>query len=104
MSEAVIVRYRVKPELLEQNIDLVKAVYEELAAKQPDGLRYSTYQLDERTFVHVAILDGSANPLDEIAAFGAFAAGVAERCEERPLVARGDVVGSYSKPWASTSG
>ena len=95
MSEAVIVRYRVKPEVLEQNIDFVRAVYDEIADKRPDGLRYSTYQVDERTFVHVAILDGSANPLDDIAAFGSFTAGIAERCEEGPLVTRGNVVGCY---------
>jgi hypothetical protein len=95
MSEAVIVRYRVKPEALEQNIDFVRAVYDEIAGKRPEGLRYSTYQVDERTFVHVAILDGSANPLDDIAAFGAFTEGIAERCEEGPQVTRGDVVGCY---------
>ena len=53
MSRAVVVRYRVKPEAVQQNLQLVRAVYAELAATRPEGLTYSTCRVDERTFVHV---------------------------------------------------
>jgi len=95
MSRAVVVRYRVKPDALDENVALVRAVYDELAATRPDGLRYSTVRVDDRTFVHVAVVDADDNPLDSSAAFKAFSAGVGARCEEGPLVARGELVGRY---------
>jgi hypothetical protein len=95
MSRAVVVRYRVKPEALDENLRLVRAVFEELAASRPDGLRYSTCQVDARTFVHVAVVEGERNPLDDIAAFRAFTEGIAERCEEGPQPMGGELVGNY---------
>jgi hypothetical protein len=96
MSRAVVVRYRVKPEALDMNIRLIRAVYEELATSRPDGLRYSTCRVDDRTFVHVAVVEGETNPLDDVAAFRAFTEGIAERCEEGPQPMGGELVGSYS--------
>ena len=95
MSRAVVVRYRVKPDAVQENLQLVGAVYAELAATRPAGLSYSTYRVDERTFVHVAIIEGTDNPLDATTAFHAFTAGIGERCEEPPHVAGGELVGSY---------
>ena len=43
----VMVRYKVKPERVEENEALVRAVYEELAAGEPDGIRYATFRLDD---------------------------------------------------------
>jgi hypothetical protein len=95
MSRAVVVRYRVKPDALDQNLELVRAVYDELAATRPRGLRYSTYRVEERTFVHVALIEGADNPLEAVAAFQVFTNGISERCEEPPRAAGGEVVGSY---------
>jgi hypothetical protein len=95
MSRAVVVSYRVKPETLDENVRLVRAVYEELAATNPDGLRYSTYRVDDRTFVHVAVVEGGNNPLDHVAAFRTFTEGIAERCEKGPQPMAGELVGSY---------
>jgi hypothetical protein len=95
MSRAVVVRYRVKPGALQQNLDLVRAVYDELAATRLEGLRYSTYRVDERTFVHVALIEGADNPLDTVRAFQAFTSEIGERCEEPPQAAGGELVGSY---------
>jgi hypothetical protein len=98
MGRAVVVRYMVKPESLEENIRLVRAVYEELAATRPDGLRYRTYRVDELTFVHVAVLEGEVNPLDDTAAFRAFTEGIAQRCTEGPQAMSGELVGMYPVP------
>jgi hypothetical protein len=95
VSRAVVVRYRVKPESLDDNIELVRAVYEELAETRPDGLRYSTCRVDERTFVHVAVMEGAVNPLDDVAAFRTFTEGIAQRCEEMPQALGGELVGTY---------
>ncbi len=98
MSRAVVVRYRVKPESLDDNVRLVRRVYAELAETRPEGLRYSTYRVDDLTFVHVAVVDGTANPLDDVVAFREFTEGISERCDEGPQAMRGDLVGIYPGP------
>jgi hypothetical protein len=95
VTRAVVVRYRVRRDAVDENVRLVRAVYDELAAAQPDGLRYSTVQIDDTTFVHLAVLDGESNPLDAVAAFGAFTAGITERCDEAPVATAGRLVGRY---------
>jgi hypothetical protein len=95
VSRAVVVRYRVKADALDENVELVRAVYDELAATRPDGLRYSTCRVDQRTFVHVAVIEGDGNPLDDVGAFRIFTAGIAERCEEGPQALGGELVGIY---------
>ena len=60
---AVMVRYRVKPEMAAENERLVRAVYAELQAVKPAGLSYQTHKLaDGVSFVHVAMY-GTGGPL-----------------------------------------
>ena len=95
---AVIVRYRVKPGRSEENAELVRAVYGELAAEQPPGFRYATYlQEDGVTFVHVAFMqDGHEAPLPQLPAFQRFQRDLAERCDEAPQLTRlEELIGSY---------
>ena len=92
----VMVRYKVKPERVQENEDLVRAVYEELHRAEPAGLRYATFKLDDGvTFVHLSDSDAEHNPLSDVEAFKAFQAGVLERCEEPPVVSDLSEVGSY---------
>jgi len=95
MTRAVVVRYRTRPDAADDNEQLVKAVFAELAAAQPSGIRYSTVRVDETTFVHVAVFDSDANPLADLPAFQAFTSGIADRCEEPPAPAGGRLIGSY---------
>jgi hypothetical protein len=83
---AAIVRYRVKPGRADENAELVRAVYAELAARQPPGFRYVTFLLEDAlTFVHVAITDdGHDAPLTQLLAFRRFRDAIAERCDEPP--------------------
>jgi hypothetical protein len=91
----VMVRYKVKPEQVARNEELVRAVYAELARTEPDGLRYATVRLaDGVTFVHVAVEDGPS-PLPDVEAFKAFTKDIAERCDEPPVVSELREVGSY---------
>jgi hypothetical protein len=39
----VLIRYRLKPEHVERNEELVRAVYEELHRAAPSGFRYMTF-------------------------------------------------------------
>ena len=93
----VMVRYKVKPEQVARNEELVRAVYEELHRVAPGGLRYATFKLpDGVTFIHLADTDGAGGPLTELAAFKAFQAGIRERCDEPPVVSELSEVGSFA--------
>jgi len=94
----VVVRYRTKPGRADENQALVEAVFAELAAKEPEGLRYATFRLsDGVTFVHVASVDTAdgVNPLTKTGAFAAFTQAIGERCDEPPVALDATVVGSY---------
>jgi hypothetical protein len=93
-----IVRYKVKPDRAAENVELVRAVYDELERTQPAGLRYATFQLDDGlTFIHVAVneTDSPRSPLNEVAAFQEFAREIADRCEEEPRATEVHQVGAY---------
>ena len=95
---AVVVRYKTKSDRADENQALIEAVFAELDADRPEGLRYMTFRLaDGVSFVHVASIetpDGS-NPLAATAAFATFQQAVADRCEEGPLIMDATVVGAY---------
>jgi hypothetical protein len=85
-----LVRYRVKPGRAEENADLVRAVYAELAELAPPGFHYATFQ-DGDAFTHVAFGEFA---LPTVPAFQRFQEGIADRCDEPPKVTR-TPVGSY---------
>jgi hypothetical protein len=92
----VMVRYKVKPDRIEENEALVRAVYEELHRTEPFGLRYATFRQDDGvSFVHVAQAEEGANPLAEVEAFARFQEDISERCDEPPVVTVLYEVGSY---------
>jgi hypothetical protein len=92
----IMVRYKVKPERVAENEELVRAVYEELHDAAPDGLRYATYALEDGvSFVHIATTEDGVNPLGQVQAFKRFTAGVAERCDEPPVASTLREIGSY---------
>jgi quinol monooxygenase YgiN len=99
MSTIKVVRYRTKPEHADENVELVRAVFAELATEDPGGLRYATLRLEDGvTFVHIATIEGATNPLAASAAFQRFQSAIAERCEEGPIAMDASVVGEYSLP------
>ena len=96
MSRNVVVRYRTHPEAADENVRLVKAVYAALAEIGPGDFRYTTYRLDDGvSFVHVAELSGSENPLTTLPAFAEFQRDLASRCAEPPQPSGASIVGSY---------
>ena len=91
----VMVRYRVHPDRVAENEELVRDVYAELASTRPDGLRYATFRLpDGVTFVHVAEHDDD-NPLPRVAAFQRFQQGIRDRCDDPPEATQLEEIGSY---------
>jgi hypothetical protein len=90
------VRYKLKPDRVDENERLVRAVYQELAERRPAGLRYATFKLEDGvSFVHLASQEGEESPLGRIDAFARFQEGIRERCDEPPVVVKLDEVGSF---------
>ena len=96
MSRTVVVRYRTRPDAAEENARLVEGVFASLAEVDPGDFRYATYRhADGVTFVHVAQLAGTENPLAPRPAFAEFQRELAQRCVEPPAPSEATVVGSY---------
>jgi hypothetical protein len=94
----VMVRYTVKPELVETNARLVEAVFAQLAREQPAGVRYATFRVaDTGTFIHIAAIDtpDGKNPLLALAAFQQFTESIRDRCVEPPVTVNLDAIGAY---------
>jgi hypothetical protein len=92
------VRYTVRADQAQENARLIGEVFAALRRTTPPGLAYSAYTLEDGvSFVHVASMsDGANNPLQQLAEFKAFTAGVKERCEIPPVTTTLREVGSYS--------
>jgi hypothetical protein len=91
-----LIRYRTRPERAAASEELIRAVYEELADTQPDGLSYATFKLaDQVTFLHLVQALPAPSPLLTVKAFGEFQIGVADRCEQPPVREQLTAVGSY---------
>ena len=96
-SRTLIIRYRTRPDAAEENSRLIEAVFDSLAELGPSDFDYTTYRLaDGVSFVHIARLDGTVNPLPTLPAFADFQRDLAERCLEQPAPSEATVVGSYS--------
>ncbi|GKQ51551.1 hypothetical protein [Bradyrhizobium sp. Ce-3] len=92
-----LIRYKTKPEMADKNAALVAAVFAELKAASPDGVRYMTLRLEDDTFIHMvetAAEDGSS-PIPKLAAFQAFQDGIRDRCAEPPVIRSTVIVGNY---------
>ena len=93
-----VVRYRTRPERADENQQLVEAVFRDLHATAPRGLRYASYRLDDGvSFVHVAAVDDDAraNPLTGTPAFGEFLRELGDRVEDGPHPSGATLVGEY---------
>ena len=69
-----------------------------MEARQPDGFTYKVFRLEDGvSFVHVVIEHGTDKPdsLQDVPAFRAFVAEIADRCDVPPLAMGATVVGGY---------
>jgi hypothetical protein len=92
-----VIRYRTKPDMADRNAELVAAVFAELNAAKPEGLRYLSLRLEDDSFIHVVetAADDGTSHLPKLAAFAAFQNGIRERCAEPPVARGATIVGNY---------
>ena len=96
--KTTVVRYRTKPERADENQQLIEAVFADLHEREPDGFTYKVFRLaDGVSFIHVVIEHDVDHPgsLQDVPAFQAFLAGIAERCDIAPVATAATIVGGY---------
>jgi len=92
----VMIRCKVRPGEAETGLELVREMYEEMHAVRPQGLRYATFQLEDKvTFVSFAEMDEGPEVLQRLAAFQRLRATPGERFDEPPVLTMLHEVGSY---------
>ena len=96
---ATVVQYRVKPERAEEHLRLIEAVFADLDQREPEGFTYKVFRLEDGvSFVHVVIEHDDVDQpdsLQEVPAFQAFVADIADRCDVPPLAMGATVVGGW---------
>lgn len=85
-----LIRYRVTSDHVEENEQLIAAVFAELEAEAPEDMRYLVIRLPDGTFVHLA--EGQITSLE---AHKTFRGGIDERCSEPPRSMPAQIVGNY---------
>ena len=94
----VMIRYQLRADQLEHDGALLRAVYDELDAARPEGLRFATFVFDDGvSFASLVAFDdlpGSA-PHHRLASFQHYRSTLDERCAEPPMVTVLHEVGSY---------
>jgi hypothetical protein len=96
MSQTL-VRYTVKPGREDENAELVRAVFAELAETRPAGFRYAVFQATESgEFLHIYSDEGAAaGTLQQLPAFAAFVSDAADRHEKPAVFTSFELVGAY---------
>ena len=66
-----LIRYKTRPEAADRNAELIAAVFAELKAAQPEGVRYLSLRLEDDTFIHFveSAADDGSSALPKLAAF-----------------------------------
>jgi hypothetical protein len=98
MMKTTVVRYQAIPERADENQQLIEALFAELDDRQPNGFTYKVFRLDDGvSFIHVVIEHDIDEPdsLQEVPAFQAFVADIADRCDVPPVATGATIVGSY---------
>jgi len=90
------IRYKVKSDQVQENLELLRAVYKELGRSRPDGLRWATFQLEDKvSFVDFVSGADLPQPLPELEAFRRYRADLDERCVEPPVLTELHEVASF---------
>lgn len=88
-------RYTVRPETVDEQVQLLRAVYEELDQRLPEDFGFVTYQLEGvGEFLDVAVAPRLPGPLPDMASFRRYRAGLDQRCSDR-IASELELIGAY---------
>jgi hypothetical protein len=90
---SMLVRYRAKPDRIEENERLIGAAFRELHAKAPPNVRYIVLRLSDGTFCH--LVEDASKTISNLDASAAFRHGGEERRLDEPQQLQATVVGNY---------
>jgi len=93
-----LLRYKVKPGHAADNERLVRAVFDEIHRARPEGIRYSTFLLDDGlTFINIVATETSSGlaPLGQLQAYRQIQQGKYDRFDEPPQVTELHELGTY---------
>ena len=93
--KTTLIRYKTKPQSTDENERLIQAVFAELKASAPTGVRYQVTRLPDGSFNHLVEVEDGSNALTALTAFKAFQEGVKDRCVEPPQAQTATLVGRY---------
>jgi quinol monooxygenase YgiN len=92
----VMIRCKIRPGGVEADLELLREMYEEMRSVQPKGLRYATFQLEDKvTFVSFAEMAEGPGVLRQLKTFQRLRATPGERFDEPPVLTILHEVGSY---------
>lgn len=93
----VMIRYKLKPDQVEHNLELLRAYFEELESVQPDGLRDAVFQLEDKVSIVQLVETGEhgPGPLPHLKAFQRYRTTLDDRCDEPPTLTVLHELGSY---------
>ena len=91
-----LIQYRVKPEKMAENEQLIRDVFAELHERRVAGVHYAVLRQDDGTFTHLVAAEGSTAALTSLPAFQRFQSGVRERCAVMPATNAVQVIGNYA--------
>lgn len=93
----VMIRYKLRPDQVEQNLELLSAYFEELRSVRPDGLREMVYRLDDGVSIVQFVETGEhgPGPLPHLKAFQRYRSTLDARCDEPPVLTVLHELGSY---------
>lgn len=91
-----IMRYTVRNDALNEHLELLRAVYRQLADERPAGLHWATYQLDQvGAFLEVVSGPDLPNPLPQLDSFRRYRADLEVRCVQPPEFTEVVEVGAF---------
>ena len=91
--QRMLVRYRAKPEKIEENQKLIADVFRELQAASPTDVRYLVLKLSDGTFYH--LVEDHSKTIPSLKAFAAFRRGGEDRRIDAPEQLEATVIGNY---------
>ena len=97
------VRYRVRPDALEEHLELLHAVFAELDEVRPEGMRWESFRMEDGvSFVELAEVDVGGR-FSQLETWSAYRGTHDDRCDEPLQMVELERVAAYGLPPARSA-